>query len=115
MTPYFLIRYIPYRRINLIGLPKINLRILRILAVLMIISFLGLYIYQVNAETSERYLVQEYQKKISEISKENKILEINSAQIASLDNITRLLEELDFEKTGKIHYIRALDAQVVTK
>jgi len=100
-----------------IAIPKIqfNLKLFWIFAVLLSILFLGLYIYQVNAEISEKYSIQEYQKKISEISKENKLLEINSAQAGSLTSITNLLGELNFEKTEKIHYIQVLDAQVVAK
>ncbi len=86
-----------------------------LLGILLIITFLVFYVFQVNAEVSERYLIQEYQKRINEISKENQNLEISSAQISSLDNITLLLQEFNFEKTGKIHYIRVLDTQVVAK
>lgn len=115
MTSCSLVRQIPYKKLNLIKLPKINLRILWVVSISLIVLFIGFYIYQVNVEASERYSIQEYQKRITELSRENKILEINSAQIGSLDNITKLLKELSFEKTGKIHYIQVLDTQVVSK
>ena len=115
MTSCSLVRQIPYKKLNLIKLPKINLRILSVIGIFLIVLFIGLYLYQVNVEASERYLIQEYQRKITELSKENKILEINSAQIGSLDNVTELLKELSFEKTDKIHYIQVLDTQVVAK
>jgi len=99
--------------VNRITFPRINLRLFWLLSILLTITFLVLYIFQVNAEVSERYSIEEYQKRIAEVSKGNQSLEINSAQINSLDNLTLLLEELDFEETDRIHYIRVLDTQVV--
>jgi hypothetical protein len=114
MTSCSLVRQIPYKKLN-IKLPKINLRILWLVNITLIVLFIGLYIYQVNAEASERYSIEQYQERISELSRENKTLEINSAQIGSLDNITKLLKGLSFEKADKIHYIQILDTQVVAK
>ena len=99
--------------VNPITFPRINLRVFWLLSALLTITFLVFYIFQVNAEVSERYSIQENQKRIAEISKENQSLEISSAQMNSLDNLTLLLEGLDFEKTDRIHYIRVLDTQVV--
>lgn len=99
--------------VNRITFPRINSRVFWLLSILLTITFLVFYIFQVNAEVSERYLTQEYQKRITEISKENQSLEISSAQINSLDNLTLLLEGLNFEETDKIHYIQVLDTQVV--
>jgi len=104
-----------YSLANRITFPHINLRIFWLLSILLTIAFLVFYIFQVNAEVSERYSIQRYQKRIAEISKENQNLEISSAQINSLDNLTLLLEKLNFEKTDKIHYIQVLDTQVVAK
>ncbi len=99
--------------VNRITFPSINLRVFWILSILLTITFLVFYIFQINTEVSERYSIQGYQKRIDGVSKENHSLEINSAQINSLENLTLLLEELNFEKTDKVHYIRVLDTQVV--
>lgn len=88
---------------------------LKILSILLVVALLVFYIFQVNNEISKRYLIQSYKQKISEITKENKNLEVKAVQINSLDKIIGLLEPLNFEKTEKIHYIRILDKQVVTK
>jgi len=94
---------------------KIILRTFWILAILSVISLLVFYIFQVNSEISARYLIREYEKKLSEILKENKNLEISSSQVDSLENIAALLENLNFEKSGKIKYIRVLNNQVVSR
>lgn len=96
----------------------ITLRLFWLLTILSIAVLLVFYIFQVNAEASERYLIQEYEKRIEGISRESQNLGISSAQVNSLNNITALLEhpqsgEANFEKTDKIHYIRVLDTQVV--
>ena len=99
---------------------KIGLRVFWILAVLSAIALLAFYIFQTNAEVSERYLIQGYNKTLSEFSKENQDLGINSIQMNSLGNISALLEKPleecpDFEKVDKIYYIQVLDSQIVTK
>lgn len=109
LNPPFLLRY--FLSLNW----KINLRIFLVLSVLSIIALLIFYVFQVNAGVSERYLIQGYEEKLSEISKENQNLEISSVQANSLNNITVLIEGLNFEKTDKIYYIRVLDNQIVTK
>ena len=101
--------------INLSFRWKISLKLFWLLSFLSIIALLAFYIFQVNAAVSERYLIQEYEKKISGISKESQSLVISSAQAGSLDKVEELLETLNFEKINKIHYIQILDTQVVTK
>lgn len=94
---------------------KISSRIFWILSILSIAALLVFYIFQVNAEVSERYLIQKYGKRLAELSIESKNLEISSSQFNSLDNIIVSLEDLNFEKTNKTHYIRVLNNQVVAK
>lgn len=94
---------------------KLSLKWIRILGAITLFSLLAFYVYQINAETSEKYSIQDYQGRISEISKENKNLEINSAQAGSLDSIAQTIKGLEFEETGEIHYIQVLEAQVVTR
>jgi hypothetical protein len=57
---------------------------------------------------SESYQLQKYQKKIDELSQENKLLEINSVKVNSLESIHEKVQELGFEKVDKIYYIQVL-------
>jgi len=82
-------------------------------AIFSIISLSIFYIYQTNLEVSERYLVQEYTKKISDFSGENKVLEISSAKSSSLDKMAQLVESSDYERIDKIHHIKVLNGYVV--
>jgi len=77
-------------------------------------SLLAFYIFQITAVISEGYQVQDYQKKISKLSEENKILEINSTKINSLENIDNRIQGLGFERINKTHYIQILGSSMVT-
>jgi len=94
---------------------SLNLKIFWILTIILTITFLVFYILQVNLMTKETYLIRDYQKTIKELSRENKILEINFSQENSLSHLEVLVKNLNLEKTDKIHYIQVLESQVVTK
>ena len=103
---------------RLLSLPKfsyfISLKFWLILSIVLIMSLLAFYIFQITAVISEGYQVQNYQKKISKLSEENKILEINSMKINSLENIDNRIQGLGFERINKTHYIQILENSMVT-
>jgi len=94
---------------------KFSLKAFWILSFISIISLLIFYIFQVNSMIRETYLIQNYQRKIKELSQENKTLEINFFQANSLSTIESLVKNLNFEKVERIHYIQVLESQVVAK
>lgn len=90
-----------------------SLKIFWILSIVSLISVLGFYIFQVNQVTSEGYLIQRYQRQVTELGEENKILEINSVQINSLVNLQNKAQELGFEKANRVNYFQVLESQIV--
>ena len=92
-----------------------KLKIVLTFSILSVICLAVLYIFQANLEISERYLVEKYSGEAGTLAKENKNLQISSAEFSSLGKIAELVETLEFEKTEKIHYIRVIDAHVVAK
>jgi len=104
-----------HKKTAILALPKLDLRWFYLLGGITLFLLLSLYIYQVNAETSEKYFVQGFEKRLFNILEENNLLKINSAKIASLDNIAQAIEGLGFEKINKVYYIQVMDSQVVTK
>ena len=94
---------------------KLSLRTFWVLSIALTIIFLVLYVFQVNLMTKESYLTQDYQKKIKELSRENKTLEITFSEGNSLSNLELLVKNLNLEKTDKVHYIQVLESQVVAK
>lgn len=99
-------------------LPKISLislRFLGILSSLLVILLFAFYVFQVSDAVSRGYQLQNYQKRLNQLSEESKLLEINSVQIHSLGSVEKRIQEMGFEKVGKIHYIQILESQIATK
>lgn len=82
---------------------------------LLLIPLLVFFIFQINSVVSGSYQLQRYQKRIDELTGENKFLEVNSANINSLESVDSRVQELGFEKIDKIHYIQILESSAVTK
>lgn len=84
---------------------------------ILIISLLAfsivLYVFQVNELTKEIYLIQNYERKLDKLSKENKNAEIGFSTVNSLEKIEGDIQNLNLEKLTEIKYIRILDGQVV--
>lgn len=93
-------------------LPLNNRVILSLALTLLFLSFV-FYIYQINAVISETYLINKYEKKLSELRQQNKVLEANFYSVNSLENVEKLIQNLSFEKVSAIHYIQVLAGQVV--
>ncbi len=91
----------------------LNLKIFWIFIVFLIFSLLVVCIFQLNAYTEEFYLIQEYERNLSQLTQENKMLEINFSQADSLKNIGNYAQI--FEKTEKVEYIRVLESTVLAK
>jgi len=85
----------------------LNLKFLWGLLLLAIFSLLAVSIYQLNAYTAEIYFIHDSEKKIATLSQENKTLEINLAKADSLWTAGEYVH--NFEKAGKIEYIRVLE------
>lgn len=105
---------LPFSFLRLFSL-RISLKSFWYLAGLLIISLLVFYVFQVNTLMSENYQIQNYRQEIKKLTSENKILEIDSFQINSLENIGNKIKDLGFEKIDKVYYIQILESQMVSK
>ncbi len=83
------------------------------ICVFSVIMFLSFYIVQVNEMTESAYLIENYEARINELLNENQNLEINFMQVSSLGNIKSLVQNLNFEKQGRVQYIRILEEVVI--
>ncbi len=105
--------------LNLPILPAIKLNLIkRVLWILVIFSIPSLIIFcvlQLNAYTKEIYLIQNYEKKLSELTQKNKILEVNFSKANSLDRIGSYVQNQAFEKVGEVKYIRLLEGTALAK
>lgn len=94
---------------------QINLKYFWFAALVLIVSILTFYIFQINAFMSQSYLIQSYQKNIAEISEENRILEIKLTQLNYLEETGPKIQELGLERIDTIHYIQVIDSYIATR
>ena len=80
-----------------------------------LLSLIAISIIQVNAYTKEMYTVSEYQKQITELEGNNRMLEIDLSRANSLNNLEGQLENQVFVKADKIDYIKVLGGTALAK
>ena len=98
-------------KINLITFSKLLLSF----CIILMISSAIFYIIQINGITNESNLILSCQQDIKELSQQNKNLEIGLFQSDSLENIELLAKELNYEKVGRIGYIKILESTAIAK
>jgi cell division protein FtsB len=102
----------PFLRIFKVNL---SLKFLWFFMLLIIFSLLIVCIFQLNAYTKEFYLIQDYEKKLNQLTQENKILEINFSKANSLSKIGSYIQSQAFEKAEKVEYIQLLEGTALAK
>ncbi|MDD2696636.1 MAG: hypothetical protein PHE52_00560 [Candidatus Pacebacteria bacterium] len=90
-----------------------RLKFLWILLSSVVFSLLAVCVFQLNAYTSQVYLISDYEKKLNYLNQENKMLEINFSKANSLVNIGNYVQ--NFEKANKIEYVRVLESTALAK
>ncbi len=89
--------------------------VLRVLTIFVLLALLVFSVFQINTYTKEIYLIKNYEKKLNQLTQENKILEINFSEVNSLNNISNYVQNKVFEKTNRVDYIRLLESTVLAK
>lgn len=84
---------------------RLNLKIFWLLCFVSLSIFLGLYVFQLNEMAGGLYLFEDCQRRFSDLTRENKNLEVNFMQTNSLEDIETLVQNLNFEKVDKVHYL----------
>lgn len=98
-----------------INQPVLKLNFIFALGFASLVSLSIFYIFQLNAVTERMYLIENYDKKIENLSQENKLLEIKFSKANSLENIRSLVENLGLNPVGKTEYIEIPESTVVIK
>ncbi len=76
---------------------------------------LAVNIFAVVSLNEKEFLLKTYKKTVSQLLEKNKDLEIKYSAVSSLARIENISQALDFEKIGRIHYIRILEGSVASK
>jgi len=95
--------------------PKISLRTIQILVFVFVGFLLIFYVFQIHEITKANFSLLVYQKKIAEIARENKSLENNFSQSNSLAGLEAFLKNSNYEKVGRVYYIRMPESEVAVK
>ncbi len=74
----------------------------------------ALYNFALNELTRGTYLIKSYEKQISDLSRQNRELEVGFAESSFLGQVRAKTQELNFEKTTKVKYIQILDSAIAT-
>ena len=92
---------------------RLNFKVLSFLIVSAVFILFLISIYQFNVYTAEVYFINQAQRKITQLSQDNKVLEISLAEANSLGKLDHYAQ--NFEKAGKIEYLRVLEGTVLAK
>lgn len=96
-------------KLAVLELPHANWKIVLFLAVAVMFFAVLFYAWQVNSLTRGGYIVEDYQKQIKKISGENKDLQVSFAESSFMGKAMARAQEMNFEKTTSIKYIKILD------
>lgn len=83
------------------------------LVFLTIFFSLSFLIYELNAYTADIYFIHSSKKEMTQLSQENKIMEVELAKANSLWNIEKYAQ--NFERAEKVEYIRILENTALAK
>lgn len=92
---------------------KFNLKSFVISFILIIISLVGFYFFQLNLLIFANSQIKKSQETIKKLTIENGNLEVQLARNNSLSSIEDLIKNLDFVKVDKIYYLQILENQIV--
>jgi len=90
----------------------LNYKLFWVLTLTLLFLFSAIYIFQINSLASQIYTLKNYEKKITQLSQENKILEINFSKVNSLNNLETYLSNQNFEKVSQVKYIRMRETEI---
>lgn len=99
----------------LFNLPRISLKAVQLFCFVVITFLFGLYLFQVKGMAEEAYSLGFYERKFSQLVRENQNLKINSVQVNSLEELEALVSNLNFEKAEGVEYIKTGDNKVAAK
>ena len=97
-------------KINSVSLPVIDWKKVCFIGIFMSIALLVFYVWQISDLTRGSYLINSYEKQISNLSQENKNLEVSFAENSFLGEALVKIQALNFQKTTSVRYIQILNS-----
>jgi len=97
-----------------VELPAINWKSVCFIGFFVSLALLVFYVWQINDLTRGSYFINSYEKQISNLSSENKNLEVSFAESGFLGQALEKIQALNFQKTVSVKYIQLSDSSVAT-
>ena len=101
-------------RMDSVDMPQANWKAICIMGSLISLAMLVFYVWQINDLTRGSYLINSYEKQITQLSDENKNLEVSFAENSFLGQALTKIQALNFQKTTSVKYIQIPDTSVAT-
>ena len=102
------------KRVQKIEMPIINWKAVCFVGFFTGLALLVFYVWQINDLTRGSYLINTYEKQISQLSDENKNLQVSFAENSFLGQALVKIQALNFQKTTSVKYIQIPDNSVAT-
>lgn len=99
-------------KIDSVDLPAVNWKKVCVMGSFAGLALLIFYVWQVNDLTRGSYLINSYEKQISQFSEENKNLQVSFAESSFLGQALSKIQALNFQKTASVKYIQIPDSSV---
>jgi len=99
-------------KVKAIEAPMVNWRAICVVGFLGALFLVVFYVWQVNYLTAGSYLVADYQKQISQLSDQNKGLQISFAESSFMGQALEKIHAMSFQKTTYVKYIQVPDGPV---
>lgn len=96
-------------KVDSIDLPSVNWKAVCLVGFFISLFLLVFYIWQINDLTRGFYLVNSYEKEISQLSEENRNLVISFAESSFLGQALIKIKALNFQRATLVKYIQTID------
>jgi len=96
-------------QIDSVELPLVDWKSVCFIGFFVSLALLVFYVWQISVLTRGAYLINSYENQISQISNENKNLQVSFAESSFLGQALEKVQALNFQKTSSVKYIRILD------
>jgi hypothetical protein len=92
-------------KINSLDIPEINWKAICFVGFFISLFLLVFYVWQINSLTKGFYTSDNYKKQISQLSEENKNLQVSFAESSFLGQAVEKIQALNFQKVASVKYI----------
>ncbi|GEM_PF-959245 len=93
-------------KIDSIEFPLINWKAVSFVGSFIALALLVFYVWQINDLTRGSYTINSYEKQISQLSGENKNLQVSFAENSFLGQALTKIQALNFQKATSVKYIK---------